>query len=313
MLHPIVKNPQRIRKRLSELSLSYQKIAPKELTVKHSKELPMIYGDFGRGPPVVLINGLGRTSRHWLGFEHKLVQENLRVITIDMRGLGSSLRPATWNMTMSHLAQDVVEVLDELNLDRAHIFGVSLGGMVGMQLGMMAPQRCASLTVVNSSISTWSNFYNRLSLRAQFFLLRHSIDRHDVDVMSKELVDLIVGIDMPDDDRKLLAIEFADLERRSPTNPTVILKQMLAATRFGPGKNLQNLSMPTQIIVGGYDFFVPRYNSLILHKLIPNSKFHVISTGGHELMYDKQQALLHLTTVLVNQTEQRWNRLANSV
>jgi pimeloyl-ACP methyl ester carboxylesterase len=281
--------------------------------VKNSKDLPMIYADLGRGPPVVLINGLGRTSRHWLGFEQRLIHENLRVITLDMRGLGNNLRPATWDMNMSHLAGDVIEVLDELDIDKAHIFGVSLGGMVGMQLGLVAPQRCASLTVVNSSIGAWSTFYNRLSLRAIFFLLRHSLDRFDVDTMTKELVDLVVGIDMPDDDRKLLALELAALERRFPSSATLLLKQMLTAIRFNPKNSLKNLTMPTQIIVGGYDFFVPRYNSLFIHKLIPKSKFHVISTGGHELMYDKQQALIQLTTTHINQTEQRWNRLANTV
>ena len=281
--------------------------------MKIRSKIPMIYSDVGRGPPLVLINGLGRTSRHWLGFDQKLVQENMRVISMDMRGIGNNLRPATWGMTMADMAQDVIEVLDELNIDRAHIFGVSLGGMVAMQLAMAAPRRCQSLSIVNSSVGTWSHFYRRLSMRACFFLMRNAIDRSDSDLFARDLVDLVVGIDMPDDDRKMLATEFSRLEKRFPSHSSVILKQMLAAARFTAGKGLRNIRTPTQVIVGAYDFFVPRFNSVLIHKLIPQSKIHVISTGGHELMYDKQQTLIQLTADMVNRTEERWSKLARSV
>lgn len=274
---------------------------------------PIAFSDLGHGPPIVLINGLGRTTRHWLGFDSKLIANSMRVITMDMRGVGSNPRPCGWGLSIGKMAQDVLDVLDVLSIDKAHIFGLSLGGMVALEAGMMSPERIHSLTVVNSSIASLSTMWTRLSLRAILYLTRMAIDRPDADTAARELVNLVVGIDMPDEDQRRLAQAFAHIESQHPTSFLSVTKQILAAAQFFPKSKLKNLKIPTQIVVGGHDFFVPRDNSVHLARLIPNAKLKVFNTGGHELIYDKQEGLVQVVSELVNRIEGRWVHLPKSI
>jgi pimeloyl-ACP methyl ester carboxylesterase len=274
---------------------------------------PISFSDLGHGPPLVLINGLGRTTKHWLGFDTKLIANSMRVITMDMRGVGSNPRPCGWGLTVGKMAQDVLDVLDVLSINKAHIFGISLGGMVGLEAGIKAPDRVHSLTVVNSSIGSLSTMWTRLSLKAILYITRMAIDRPNPDTAARELVNLVVGIDMPDEDRLKLAQAFAHLERQHPTSLLSVTKQILAASQYFPGPKLKNLKIPTQVVVGGHDFFVPRDNSVHLARLIPGAKLKVCNTGGHELVYDKQDILVQIVSDLINRIESRWQHLSKSI
>jgi 3-oxoadipate enol-lactonase len=97
-----------------------------------------------------MLRGLGRSSRYWLGFEKQLAKP-FNVIQMDMRGLGRTSLPMAWTDGMDDLDDDCVAVLDQLKIKSAHIFGLSLGGMVALRLGSRHPNRCRSLVIANAS------------------------------------------------------------------------------------------------------------------------------------------------------------------
>ena len=92
----------------------------------------------GTGTPVLLIHGLGLSGGAWWRTVDAL-SPTMRVITFDHRGIGrsESLMPA---FTTESMADDAVSILDELELDTAHVYGISLGGMIAQQLALRHPR-----------------------------------------------------------------------------------------------------------------------------------------------------------------------------
>src|SRR5437867_3307479 len=102
------------------------------------------YEDFGRGEPVILLHGLMNSSRYFDRLIPDLATD-FRVIAPHLRGMGRSehvaqLPPAAW-------ASDVVALMDELGLEDAHVYGVSLGGTIAMRLAIELPARVRTLTI----------------------------------------------------------------------------------------------------------------------------------------------------------------------
>jgi len=102
-----------------------------------------------RAPAVVLSNSLG-TDFHMWDRQVAALRQNFRVVRYDTRGHGGSTgRPEEY--TLASLGGDVVELLNYLNIDRAHICGISLGGMTALWLGINAPERVNRIMPCNTA------------------------------------------------------------------------------------------------------------------------------------------------------------------
>jgi 3-oxoadipate enol-lactonase len=100
----------------------------------------------GSGEPLLMIMGLGASSAAW---DPELVQElakSFRTITFDNRGTGQSDKPDK-PYSIEMFADDAAGVLDGLKIPRAHIFGVSMGGMIAQEFALRHPSRTGSLTL----------------------------------------------------------------------------------------------------------------------------------------------------------------------
>jgi pimeloyl-ACP methyl ester carboxylesterase len=104
----------------------------------------LYYELHGDGPTLVLVRGLGRSSGAWAPLVAELA--GVRLVLVDNRGIGRS--DATWPpYTTRQLADDVAAVMDAARIDRAHVFGMSLGGMVVQQLALAHPARVERLII----------------------------------------------------------------------------------------------------------------------------------------------------------------------
>jgi len=106
----------------------------------------LAYEDRGGGPAVVLVHGHPFDRSMWEP-QHEPLGRSFRVITPDLRGYGQS--PATpGTVTMRQLASDVEALLDELGIDSAAVVGLSMGGLVAMELAIANPGRWWALGLV---------------------------------------------------------------------------------------------------------------------------------------------------------------------
>ncbi|WP_170440501.1 alpha/beta fold hydrolase [Ruegeria arenilitoris] len=109
-----------------------------------SDGLRLAYEDTGSGKPLLCLAGLTRNSRDFSFFAPHA--NGLRVITMDYRGRGDSdFDPDYRNYSVPREAQDVIELLDHLKLDRVSILGTSRGGLIAMTLAAICPERLSAV------------------------------------------------------------------------------------------------------------------------------------------------------------------------
>ena len=106
-------------------------------------DLTMYYVEAGQGDPLVLIMGLGADHLAW-GFQLPAFAERHRVIAFDNRGAGQTDAP-DHPYTTRMMADDTVGLMDALGIERAHVLGVSMGGMIAQEIALGHPQRVRSL------------------------------------------------------------------------------------------------------------------------------------------------------------------------
>ncbi len=100
----------------------------------------------GSGQPVILMHGMfGSLSN--LGLVARALMDRYQVIAVDMRNHGES--PHSMTMDYPGMADDIVELLDDLNIPQAHLLGHSMGGKVGMQIALNQPKRVSKLIVAD--------------------------------------------------------------------------------------------------------------------------------------------------------------------
>jgi|RhiMetdeSRZDD1v2_1073273.scaffolds.fasta_scaffold30040_5 pimeloyl-ACP methyl ester carboxylesterase len=136
--------------------------APARLTEARSAEaaesfdsngVQISYIDRGRGAPVVLLHGLtGSAARHWEGpgVIAALETAGYRAIAMDCRGHGQSGKPHDVNQYGLEMVRDVIRLLDHLRIDRAHLVGYSMGGVIASQLLIRYPDRLRTLTLLGA-------------------------------------------------------------------------------------------------------------------------------------------------------------------
>ena len=101
----------------------------------------------GTATPLVLVNGFGASAIAWPRAWVRQLAAHTRVITVDNRGGGWS-RSADVPFTIADMAGDIVDVLDDTEIDRAVVLGLSMGGMIAQQVAIDAPDRVAGLVLV---------------------------------------------------------------------------------------------------------------------------------------------------------------------
>jgi 3-oxoadipate enol-lactonase len=123
----------------------------------HTRGINVYYEITGGGEPLLFIHGLGSSTHSWQ-MQVPVFSRYYRVITFDLRGHGRSDKPLEpYNISM--FAADTAELMKSLSISSAHVVGFSLGGMVGFQLCLDAPDMVKSLVVVNAPVTGYKQSF----------------------------------------------------------------------------------------------------------------------------------------------------------
>jgi pimeloyl-ACP methyl ester carboxylesterase len=114
-------------------------------------KIRMHYEVSGHGDGVLLINGLSAPAANW-ALQAKALADHFTVVTFDNRGVGETDLPPEPVYTIGQLADDAAAVLKSLKIQRAHVVGASMGGMVAMELALRQPRLVRSLVLA----CTWA-------------------------------------------------------------------------------------------------------------------------------------------------------------
>ena len=111
----------------------------------------------GEGPPIMLLHGLGATKGEFLPMVRPLADSGRRVIAIDLPGFGDSAKPFPAAYDAAFFSTWVESVLDELEIERAHVLGHSMGGRVAIEFGLRNPDRVQGLILMTPSMAWLSD------------------------------------------------------------------------------------------------------------------------------------------------------------
>src|ERR1700677_1315687 len=109
-------------------------------------EIELDYERRGSGPPLLMIMGMSGTTLHWGEPFLSELAEQFELILYDHRGVGSSSR-LQGDLTIAQMADDAAALLAALELDSAHVLGISMGGMIAQELALAHPDRVRTLTI----------------------------------------------------------------------------------------------------------------------------------------------------------------------
>jgi pimeloyl-ACP methyl ester carboxylesterase len=234
------------------------------------------------GEPVLLIMGLGASSRLWYRLLPWLSRRH-RAILFDNRGTGDSA-PVRTRLTMRGLARDAITVLDEAGVESAHVVGASMGGMIAQHVALDHRERVRSLVLACTTAGGRSGAppWRLLATAALRPLLGAA---RTFPLVAPALYAPTTLRERPERVREDLRMRTADA-----TSPLTFYAQMGAIAGHDTRARLDELaSVPTLVLHGADDSLVPPDRGRRLADLIPGARFELIPSCGHLLTTDAEE------------------------
>jgi 3-oxoadipate enol-lactonase len=249
---------------------------------------------------VVLICGMGRSSQHWIGLDGLATDERLKVLKWDPRGTGNSSAAVPWSLTIEDLAEDLFQIMDDAQIESAHIVGLSLGGMVALAAARLCAERTRSIQLMNSSVGGF-----RIPRITHQALMAMTAVHKAQDDFNDGLLSRLAGDRLSEEQRNEILTRWRGISEDRRRLSLTVAKQLLAASRFQVARDLGQLNLPVHVLVGTADQWVPPTNSFLLHQAIPASRLSVFAGGGHELMLDRGSEVCDVLSSFVQEVEDR--------
>jgi pimeloyl-ACP methyl ester carboxylesterase len=223
---------------------------------------------------VLLIHGLGLSGGAWWRTVDALAP-SMRVITFDHRGIGQSAS-LTYAYTTEAMADDAVTILDALHIDRLHVYGFSLGGMVAQQIALRHPERVRSLVL--GGTHSGGRRASRPDTDVIAFFQRR--DRMPPEQAAWASVPFNYGPRSQAQQADRIA---EDIERRlqNPFNERAYRAQLLAASLHNCYGRLERIGAPTLVVHGELDRIIPVANAHMTAERVPSAELKILKDAGH--------------------------------
>lgn len=303
------------------------------IQTQHGVELA--YESMGdkNAPPVILIMGLGAQMHVWpTSLCYRLVNAGYRVIRFDNRDTGHSSnfnehgnpslirvwlgrrfkRKPRVPYTLKDMSRDVIALMDELDLDSAHLVGASMGGMIAQILAAKKRKRVRSLTSIMSSATAPRVPINQLQVLLQ--LARRPAASSREEVNREEHIRYITrmnrivgspGFPMSEDELQRLA----ETSWERSTSPLGFKRQLTAITHAGDRRRfLQRIKARTLVIHGADDPLIPVKMGIETASLIPKAKLKIVLGMGHNFPEALVPKLSKILVKHLDKADKEWQK-----
>ena len=231
----------------------------------------------GQGTPVLLVHGLGSSTHDW-EYQIPALAAHHRVIALDVRGHGRSDKPRE-RYSIAGFAEDVAALIEHLRLAPVHLVGISMGGMIGFQLGVDHPELLSSLCIVNSGPEVKAKSpRDYLEIAKRWTLSR----LFSLESIAKALGKLL----FPKPEQAELRRK---IEERWPQNDKrAYLASLDAIIGWGVRERLARITCPTLVITGDHDYTPVALKEAYVKEL-PNARLLVIEDSRHGTPLDQPE------------------------
>jgi 3-oxoadipate enol-lactonase len=247
-------------------------------------DVRLAYEERGSGEPLLLIHGLGY-DRHGWGPLPDLLAKDFRVVLVDNRGVGESDAPEG-PYTVAQLAEDAIAVLDAAGIERAHLFGVSLGGYIALELAISHPERLYKLVLASTAPGgprahpmpqRGLEAFGRFPTLEREAGLRLMVENSLGDRAVRELPELTDEV----------------YAYRLTNAPTIAgwQAQAYAGATFDAFDRIAEIDLPTLILQGTGDNVVDPRNADLLAERISGARVEFFPDRGHLLVWEEGAAI----------------------
>lgn len=242
----------------------------------NSDNVSIYYEVHGEGEPLLMIMGLGYNRLSW----HRTLpalSRHFKVIIFDNRGVGKSSKPdGPYSIEM--MADDAKAVLDASSVETAHVYGISMGGMIAQRLAIHYPERVRSL-VLGCTTAGGPTHVPPSPKIMELMVARGSLTGTPEEnawlaapiVYSQAFIDHHPEMVQEDIEKRIQIV----------TPPYAYLSQLQACGVHNTSQELDKINIPTFVIHGDADELVPYENGKMLAERIKGAKLHTVSGAGH--------------------------------
>lgn len=230
------------------------------------------------GEPLLLIQGLGVDNRGWAAQRYALGRR-FRLVLVDNRGSGGSEKPAGPAYDLEVMADDAVAVLDAEGIDRAHVVGASMGGVISQILAIRHPSRVRSLVLACTAchhhdwrvelLEGWADLAEERGMRA----------------LAGTALRWLVGPRLHVRFRLPFGV-LAPVVLNLPAHAFAAQARAIVGTSDALRAELTTIAVPTLVIVGSQDVLTPVADSEEIAELVPGAELVVLTGAPHGLMFE---------------------------
>lgn len=257
-------------------------------------DIEIAYKTFGKGIPLVMINGYGSIMDMWNARFLQNLAANHTIIIFDNRGIGNTTSGQK-EFTIKQFAEDTFGLIDALKLDKTDILGFSMGGMIAQELALTHPDKVGKLVIYASICGVNQTIPSSIDVQQSLSIIGNS------SVPAIEKLGALIPIMFPQEWTKQnsnqLDTFIQNLKNKNflISDKTLNLQSHAINTWNGVCEQINKITSPTLSIVGTDDVLTVPTNSLLITEKIHGSSLIQIKGGGHGMMYqypDKMSSII---------------------
>lgn len=239
-----------------------------------------------QGAPVVVLHHALSVNRGMWDMVARALEDEYRVLRFDARGHGQTDAP-DGPYEFETLSKDALGLMDMLGIDKAHFLGLSMGGIVGQHLGLLAPDRFESLTLVSTQArvpdegkAAWNDRIAAVKERGMEGQVQPTLQRWFTESFRA------TGDPVLDD--------IAQMVRKTPVKG--FIGWGLAIRELDIADRLPQIALPTLVIVGEHDPGTPVAAAQLIHDKIEGSELRIVEDASHQVPLERPQEFLNMVT-----------------
>jgi 3-oxoadipate enol-lactonase len=231
-----------------------------------------------RGDDVVLVQGLGLSSRFWFEQPELLTADPdhpYRVLKLDNRGTGKSDKPRP-PYRMAEMADDVIAAMDGAGMRSATIVGISMGGMIAQHVALRHPDRVDGLVLLATTPGLPHGRLPGMRALATLISMPLAVPRKGMSALAGILLTKEQAANAGE-----LMREWPGALRAEPVPPLAFLGQFAAVALHSTGFSLRHLDVPAVVVGAEHDVLLPPACSRKLAELIPRAHLELLDDAAH--------------------------------
>jgi pimeloyl-ACP methyl ester carboxylesterase len=260
------------------------------------KDFEMYYEDTGKGTPLVLIHGSPGNSTQWAAVIPEMSKE-VRCVSMDLRGHGKSEKP-DMPYTMEVLSDDVAALLDILKINKAYICGASAGGLVALKLALAHPEKVDGLILIDAACRLPAK-----SMQVSATLAKMRAEKGLQAYIDGELK--VIFSPMFVRRHRDVLKKYSDSMQATDPNTAPRVTQGYMKSPPAMEKDLNKIKVPTLIIHGKEDEWIPVEEGELIHKGIQNSQIAVIPFSGHGVVLERPDYFTDLILYFIEESKKK--------